>query len=79
MAAGEVGDARRYVLHHAAQKRVGSREPLTRKAIVDRSGEAIAGTGRTESMAAVLEVLPAHAMFPDIGWAHWQVGRRGDR
>ncbi|MEU8842984.1 hypothetical protein AB0D97_28260 [Streptomyces roseus] len=42
-------------------------------------GEDIPGTGRAQRTATVLEVLPAHAMFPDIGWAHWQVGRRGGR
>ncbi|WP_268257483.1 hypothetical protein [Streptomyces vinaceus] len=42
-------------------------------------GEAVPGTGRTERMAAVLEVLPAHGTFPAIGWAYWQVGRRGNR
>ncbi|MEU3862565.1 hypothetical protein AB0F03_35475 [Streptomyces sp. NPDC028722] len=68
------------LLHRVARTVVRSREPLTRTAIVERLGEAVAGAGHAERMAAVLDVLAAHAMFVDVtGRGHWQVGRRGGR
>ncbi|MEU8472602.1 hypothetical protein AB0F30_32760 [Streptomyces sp. NPDC029006] len=68
------------LLHRVARTVVRSREPLTRTAIVERLGEAVAGAGHAERKAAVLDVLAAHAMFVDVtGRGHWQVGRRGGR
>lgn len=68
------------LLHRVARRLVQSREPLTRTAIVQRLGEAVPGTGHTERMAAVLDVLTAHPMFVDVtGRGHWQVGRLGSR
>jgi hypothetical protein len=68
------------LLHRVARTLVRSREPLTRTAIVERLGEAVPGAGHTGRMAAVLDVLAAHAMFVDVtGRGHWQVGRLGGR
>ncbi|MFE5768573.1 PIN domain-containing protein [Streptomyces sp. NPDC056485] len=75
----ELGTPGDTLLHQVARTLVSSREPLTRTAIVERLGGAVPGTGHTERMAAVLEVLTAHAMFVNVGRAHWQVGRRGGR
>lgn len=47
-------------------------------AIVERLGEAAPDAGYTERMAAVRDVLPAHATFVDVtGRWRWQVGRLG--
>ncbi|MFB8089609.1 PIN domain-containing protein [Streptomyces sp. NPDC055992] len=74
---GKPGDT---LLHQVARTLVGSRTPLTRTAIVERLGEAVPGTGHTERMAAVKNVLTTHAMFVDAtSRGHWQVGRLGDR
>ncbi|MBQ0855666.1 hypothetical protein J8N05_46770 (plasmid) [Streptomyces sp. BH-SS-21] len=74
---GTPGDT---LLHLVARTLVGSREPLTRTAIVERLGEAVPGVGHMVRMAAVLEVLTAHAMFVDVtGRGHWRVGRLGGR
>ncbi|MFE2296392.1 PIN domain-containing protein [Streptomyces sp. NPDC059452] len=68
------------LLHQVARTVVGSRKPLTRTAIVQHLGEAVPGTTHTGRMAAVLDVLSAHAMFVDVtGRGHWQVGRLGSR
>ncbi|MFG2142605.1 PIN domain-containing protein [Streptomyces sp. NPDC048696] len=76
----ELGTPGGTLLHRVARTLVGSREPLTRTAIVERLGEAVPGTGHTGRMAAVLDVLTAHAMFVDVtGRGHWQVGRLGSR
>lgn len=76
----ELGTPGDTLLHRVARTLVSSRQPLTRKMIVDRLGEAIPGVGHTERMAAVLDVLTAHAMFVDVtGRGHWQVGRLGGR
>ena len=74
----ELGTPGDTLLHRVARTLVKSREPLTRTAIVERLGEAVPGAGHTGRMAAVLDVLTAHAMFVDVtGRGHWQVGRRG--
>ena len=76
----ELGTPGGTLLHRVARRLVQSREPLTRTAIVQRLGEAVPGTGHTERMAAVLDVLTAHPMFVDVtGRGHWQVGRLGSR
>ncbi|MEU3512760.1 hypothetical protein ABZ733_33845 [Streptomyces longwoodensis] len=72
----ELGTPGDTLLHHIARTLVGSRQPLTRTAIVEHLGEAVPGAGHTARMAAVLDVLTAHAMFVDVtGRGHWQVGR----
>lgn len=76
----ELGTAGDTLLHLVARTLVRSREPLTRTAIVERLGEAVSGARHTERIAAVLDVLTAHAMFVDVtGRGHWQVGRLGGR
>lgn len=76
----ELGTPGDTLLHRVARTLVRAREPLTRTAIVERLGEAIPGAGHTGRMAAVLDVLTAHAMFVDVtGRGHWQVGRLGGR
>ena len=76
----ELGTPGDTLLHRVARAVVRSREPLTRTAIVERLGEAVPGAGHTERMAAVRDVLTAHAMFVDVtGRGHWQVGRLGSR
>ncbi|MGX1907682.1 PIN domain-containing protein [Streptomyces phaeochromogenes] len=74
----ELGTPGDTLLHRVARTLVKSREPLIRTVIVERLGEAVPGAGHTGRMAAVLEVLTAHAMFVDVtGRGHWQVGRLG--
>ncbi|MDT0309657.1 PIN domain-containing protein [Streptomyces sp. DSM 44917] len=76
----ELGTPGDTLLHRVARTLVGSREPLTRTAIVERLGEAVPGARHTGRMATVLEVLTAHPMFVDVtGRGHWQVGRLGGR
>ncbi|MFF2941272.1 PIN domain-containing protein [Streptomyces niveus] len=76
----ELGTPGDTFLHQVARTLVRSREPLTRTAIVERLGEAVPGAGHTGRMAAVRDVLAAHAMFVDVtGRGHWQVGRLGGR
>ncbi|MFF2411984.1 PIN domain-containing protein [Streptomyces sp. NPDC058092] len=76
----ELGTPGDTLLHRVARTLVRSREPLTRTVIVQRLGEAIPGAEHTERMAAVRDVLTAHAMFVDVtGRGHWQVGRLGGR
>ncbi|MFF7953691.1 PIN domain-containing protein [Streptomyces griseorubiginosus] len=76
----ELGTPGDTVLHRVARTLVRSREPMTRTAIVERLGETVPGAGHTGRMAAVLDVLIAHAMFVDVtGRGHWQVGRLGGR
>ncbi|MER6218717.1 PIN domain-containing protein [Streptomyces sp. NPDC001674] len=76
----ELGTPGDTLLHRVARTLVKSREPLNRTAIVERLGAAVPGTGHTARMAAVLDVLTAHAMFVDVtGRGHWQVGRLGGR
>ncbi|ROR33847.1 hypothetical protein EDD39_7669 [Kitasatospora cineracea] len=74
----ELGTPGNSLLHQVARTLVGSRTPLTRTALVKRLGEGIPGTGHTERMAAVREVLNSYPMFVDTtGQGHWQVGRLG--
>ncbi|MEU8136520.1 PIN domain-containing protein [Streptodolium elevatio] len=76
----ELGTPGDTLLHQVARTLVTSREPLTRTAIVENLGKAVPGAGRTGRMAAVLDVLAAHAMFVDVkGSGQWQVGRLGGR
>jgi hypothetical protein len=76
----ELGTPGDTLLHRVARTLVKSRVPLTRTAIVERLGEAVPGAGHTGRMAAVRDVLTAHAMFVDVtGRGHWQVGRLGGR
>ncbi|MEU0428861.1 PIN domain-containing protein [Streptomyces canus] len=76
----ELGTPGDTLLHRVARTLVRSREPLTRTAIVERLREAAPSAGHTGQMAAVLDVLTAHAMFVDVtGRGHWQVGRLGGR
>ncbi|MFJ9551823.1 hypothetical protein [Streptomyces erythrochromogenes] len=76
----ELGTPGDTLLHRVGRTLVGAREPLTRTAIVERLREAVPGAGHTERMAAVRDVLTAHAMFVDVtGRGHWQVGRLGGR
>lgn len=76
----ELGTPGVTLLHRVARTLAGSRDPLTRTAIVERLGAAVPGAGHTGRMAAVLDVLTAHAMFVDVtGRGHWQVGRLGGR
>ncbi|MFD8937922.1 PIN domain-containing protein [Streptomyces sp. NPDC059578] len=76
----ELGTPGDTLLHRVARTLVSSREPLTRTAIVERLGKAVPGAGHTERMAAVRDVLSAHAMFVDVtGRGHWQIGRLGSR
>ncbi|MFI5816842.1 hypothetical protein ACIA7S_38700 [Streptomyces sp. NPDC051643] len=74
----ELGTPGDTLLHRIARTLVKSRTPLTRTAIVERLGETVPGAGHTTRMAAVRDVLTAHAMFVDVtGRGHWQVGRLG--
>ncbi|MFJ3185403.1 PIN domain-containing protein [Streptomyces halstedii] len=74
----ELGTPGDTLLHQVARTVVGSREPLTRTAIVERLGEAVPGAGHTGRMTAVLDVLTTHPMFVDVkGRGRWQVGRLG--
>ncbi|MFD9122867.1 PIN domain-containing protein [Streptomyces bottropensis] len=76
----ELGTPGDTLLHRVARTLVTSWEPLTRTAIVERLGEAVPGAGHSARMAAVLDVLTAHATFVDVtGQGHWQVGRLGSR
>ncbi|MGW5353349.1 PIN domain-containing protein [Streptomyces sp. NPDC004031] len=76
----ELGTPGDTLLHQVARTLVGSREHLTRTAIVERLGDAVPGAGHTARMAAVQDVLSTHAMFVDVtGRGHWQVGRLGGR
>ncbi|MFD6890217.1 PIN domain-containing protein [Streptomyces sp. NPDC059957] len=66
------------LLHRVARTLVGSPDPMTRTAIVERLGGHVPGAGHVEQMAAVRGVLTAHPMFADVsGRGHWQVGRLG--
>ncbi|MFE4177126.1 hypothetical protein ACFRR7_34680 [Streptomyces sp. NPDC056909] len=62
----ELGTPGNTLLHQVARTRVRAREPLTRTAIVERLGKAVPGAGHTGRMAAVRDVLTAHAMFADV-------------
>jgi hypothetical protein len=76
----ELGTPGDTLLHQVALTLVGSRDPLTRTAIVERLGEGVPGTGHAERMVAVLDVLTTHPMFVDVTRrGHWQVGRLGGR
>ncbi|WP_327723924.1 PIN domain-containing protein [Streptomyces europaeiscabiei] len=76
----ELGTPGDTLLHRVARTLVKSWEPLTRTAIVERLGEAVPGAEHSARMAAVLDVLTAHAMFVDVtGRGHWQVGRLGSQ